>query len=212
MTQTHKPFVFELNFDADIVASVTEVIHPDLIKNFNQSDITKEKKISFEEGRRIGFEEGIVSGELRAITASQKNIQHVLEGIDNSLKLIVEQTQSTNQTLTKAVHTIMASILERLVPNLNAEFGSTRIRNGLWKILEELRVNHTLLCHCHPEQEEEIRHHITAATQKFGCAIDISLDDSLSMNQFKLSWSDGGALWDMNKLNDSILSLFRKEA
>lgn len=211
MTQ---PFIFELNFDQldDSKKNADQLEDPIL---YSQKNLDASFSDGFDKGRKQGVEEGIIEGELKALTEQQIQMHNAFLEINKKLSLILQHEVTYEKKIQENVKAIVLNLIDNLLPLYMEQHGSEELLLNIHNILEKTMKSESIHIFVHPSIVSDLKEQVEDLKNIFNKKeIKINFIDDPNIPQWdaKIEWSGGGARWQtsdtFNKLQSIIANNF----
>ncbi len=197
-----KPFLFDNNmFDDDALTKIIEE-EQQAKPEFTRDELAAEKQKSYDEGKQAGFSEseaGITKASLAVLEKVSRDIAVLFEAEDERAKKYEEET----------IH-LTLKIIQKLFPLYMEKYGEEEIKSAI----------KTALCtHNTPEKVRiEIQEDLLLSIEKYIKEMENSLNkritlvsnESLSKNECKISWPNGGIICNHNAIAEKTFSIIKE--
>ncbi len=204
---THTPFVFELSFDVpdDLIPVIPEEVKQPLL--YTQDDMNTALINARDKGRAIGFEEGFVQGELKAITERQLQIQAAFVKIYEDIEKLLEKEAAYEQQLYTSISELTQVIVQKVFPTFCMRHGANELMNAIHHILDTLVDPQPLVIQLAPAALGDIQEKIADIQARYANKVVLQENKTLKLCECVVEWNSGGARWSQNHLLTQIEGL-----
>ncbi len=170
---------------------------------FSEEELEAAKKSAFAEGHSQATREQI-DGQNQAIA-------NTLAVITKDISSLFAAEQERTKTYEQEAVSSTTHVFETLFPLYSARQGFSELRKTLSDILEKQRATRTINIFVAPDMQGGVEEHIqTISTQYADMHCDVIADEQLVGHACRLSWKDGGALYDPSALADEVLRILKQ--
>lgn len=170
---------------------------------FSEAQLEAARKAAFEQGRQQGIQESLQSREekLSGLIAS-------IAG--DTQKLFIAESERETLYETEAVKLSLA-VFENLFPLYTAQHGFDELKTVLTDILHRQEGQAEILIETAPSQKEGVEEHIAKLPPFSGKTMfKVAANESLQEGSCKLSWTQGGALYNSKALAEEIRGILEE--
>lgn len=201
---SRKKFMFDMNiFDEPEEEEIPEEPPPPPPPSFSEEELEAARHTAFEEGRKQGIQESLQSRE-------EKLALLVARITDDCHKLFAQEMVREKLYEEESVR-LARAIFQRLFPLYHAKTGFEEMKAVLDDILARQEGQAEILIEASPSQTEGVESHlagITALSRK--TIFKVSANESLQEGECKLTWTNGGALYNANALAGEIHAILEE--
>lgn len=199
-------FVFDLSFDVDEKIQTIEEEALPLI--YDQHDLDDAMGQGMVKGRAIGFEEGFVQGELKAITTRHLEMQAAFMKIYDTLETILKKEKMFEQTIQEQVYCLVKTIIEKVFPSYCQTHSHNEMLAALDHLMSTFIDPEPITIFIAPEVLEDIQEKIIDMQKRFDQSVQLKTNDQLQPWECSIEWHGGGARWSQEKILNQITALF----
>lgn len=201
-----KKFMFDMNiFDEPEEEEVQVPPPPPPPPTFSETQMEAARSAGFEKGRQQGLQESAQSREERLaglIARITEDARHLFEGEAAREKLYEAEAVRLAQ-----------AIFEQLFPLYHARHGFDELKAVLTDILQRQEGQAEILIETSPGQKEGVEAHI-GSLRSHGAhgktMFRVSASESLQEGQCRLSWTNGGALYNAPAMAKEIRGILEE--
>lgn len=192
-----KKFLFDSNrFDAPDEDENDEPVVP----TFSEEELEQAKKIAYESGKSQGLKEAEASRE--------KHVATLTESIMMDIKNLFSEEQGRASTYEEEAVRLSTQIFETLFPYLNEKHGIDEIKSIIKQVLTAQSEQPSIVVEVNTEYKSDIDSFIENIKKQLHGSGDIDVigNEELGASDCRLSWKDGGARRDTQRLCTQILN------
>jgi len=169
---------------------------------FSEDELAAEKAKSFKDGHTQATQE-----------AQDSHSRHLTLVADAILKdmstLFAQEGEREKAYQNEAVH-LTLSALEKLFPYYAQSHGFEELKNTLENVIESQSAQKSVQILVHPEMIEDVNTFVDKLrSQNSTLLLEVSDDGTLGKDACRLSWKDGGALYDPESMTQEILGILK---
>lgn len=197
-------FLFDKNiFDAPEEEEVPKEPPPPPPPSFSEEELAAARHEAFEQGRKQGLQEERQSRE-------EKLAGLIARVTEDCHKLFAQEFIREKRYEEEAVK-LTSAIFKRLFPIYHAHCGFAELKAALDDILARQEGQAEILIETSPEQAEGVKSHLGGiSTLSRKTVFTVSANESLPEGECKLSWTNGGALYNANAMADEIRGILEE--
>ncbi len=196
---TGEPFFFDQHvFDSDDPHAYEEQ-KPEK-PEFTASELDAAKAQAFEEGKRAGVQENEAS-----LTQS---VLGLLQKVDRDMNVLRVAEQDRIQKFEAEALHLTHSIISKIFPVLNKTHGQEELQNMIASTLESQRSIEKLSLEVHGDMLPPLK--VFLEQQDAGKNIALSSNSALGLDEFRITWPDGGLIVNRLDMVDEILTMIQE--
>ena len=187
-------FLFNVNiFDDGYVEEVEEEEPPP--PTFSEEELAEAKMQSFNQGKDAGATQEIESRE--------QHVADSIEVISKTVSTLIDQESERENLFDTEVAATFFAVFKKLYPHFETQHGLDEMLKALESILKSQHSQKQITILTHPDVTPGID---TMLKERISLDVEFIVkgDETLSENQCKLAWADGGAIIDRQKLAQEI--------
>ncbi len=197
--------VFNIDFN---VKDVQVASQKDEMQLNIEENLKKAKAESYAAGFSRGFEDGMVRGELGALTKSQKNAEAAFIKIYEDISALLKQEGIYDQALTTMAINLASTIVKKVLPHYLSKYGADEMEHAIRYILSTLLDHQDVSISLANSTREDIYERIADIQASIPNKVILQTHDELKEWECLVEWKGGGARWSQPDLLDNIEGLF----
>jgi flagellar biosynthesis/type III secretory pathway protein FliH len=197
--------VFNIDFSVKDVQTASQ---KDEIQLHIEENLKNAKAESYAAGFARGLEEGMVRGELGALTKNQKNSESAFIKIYGDVNALLKQEYIYDQALTETVLNLATTIIKKVLPQYANKYGVDEMEHAVRYILSTLLDHQDVSIFLTTSTREDIYERIADIQTCIPNKVTLQTDDALKEWECRIEWKGGGARWSQPDLLDNIEGLF----
>lgn len=202
-TMKSRPFMFDGHvFDKDSAKQkkASEPKPPEL--KYTDNDLQIEKEKAFAEGKKAGISE--------AQNGHTQEILKLVQKIDRNFPLLFAAEDDRNARYeVEAVH-LTYRILEKLFPIYMENKGFDELKHSIKSAIDEQKNIPAVLLDINESHAQELESFLSASPTYVNKQIVVRANSALSRMECDLSWPDGGAILNRNKIAHKIMTILQE--
>lgn len=197
-------FMFEGNvFDPLSKHEVEEEEEPPPPPVFSEEELAAAKASSFDEGKREGLTESQNSRE--------QAVSETLNRISIALVTEFDAEKHREKIYEAEALALSLSIFETLFPVFTKDHGLTEIKTAITQVIQDESGQGKIRIELSPDETAPLTEHLTHLPIENGTErLNIVTNDTFTDGQFKLTWDDGGAVRDSQKMAGTVASILKQ--
>ncbi len=190
-----KPFfnsnVFGDDYEVD-EEEIEEIALPPPV--FSEEELNAEKEKAFNKGKAEGVRETVESRD--------QLVAGLLSDLTQATRTLIGAENEREKRFEGEAVRLCLQIFEQLFPHYHTQQGFEEMQQALLSIIQSEEGTSQILIEVHPDYVSDIQGFIKsrAAELPRDCCYEVSGAASFNTSQFKLSWKDGGAVYDIDSL------------
>lgn len=199
MTNKGNPFHFDSNFFDPEDPRYTPIDRTKPKAEYTLSQINEAKEAAFEAGRIAGFKE--------AQSSLNQDIQRALQKLDReTTMLFVAEEERNTRFEAEAVH-LTIKIFEKIFQAYAGRHGTSELKAIISHALREHKEQNLLAVEVHPSLQAGLQDYVNQLPEESHARISVKGSGSLSKQECKILWANGGITYDMNKIKAKIFAM-----
>lgn len=203
----NKECVFNIDFS---VKDVQVASQKDADQLKIEENLKNAQAESYAAGFTRGFEEGMVRGELGALTKNQKHYESAFIKIHGDVNSLLKQEHVYDQALTATVFNLATAIIKKVLPHYSNKYGVDEMEHAIRYILPTLLDHQDVSIFLATSTREDIYERIADIQACLPNKVTLQIDDALKEWECRVEWKGGGARWSQPDLLGSIQELFKQ--
>lgn len=201
-TMKGRPFMFDGNvFDKDAVKQKQAEPKPPEPK-YTDHDLNLEREKAYAEGRKAGITE--------AQNGHTQEILKLVQKIDRQIPLLfAAEDDRCNRYEVEAVH-LTYRILEKLFPIYMQHHGFDELKHSIKNAIESQNNIPAITLDLHESHAHDIEPFLADLAIYTNKQISVRANSSLARMECDLSWPDGGAILNRNKIAHKIMTILQE--
>lgn len=197
--------VFNIDFNVNDVqvASQKDEIQLNIAENLKNAQAE-----SYAEGFSRGLEEGMVRGELGALTKNQKHVEAAFIKIHGDVNALLKQEYIYDQALTETVLNLATTIIKKALPHYSNKYGINEMEHAIRYILSTLLDHQDISIFLATSTKDGVYERIADIQNCIPNKITLQTDEALKEWECRIEWKGGGARWSQPDLLESVQVLF----
>jgi flagellar biosynthesis/type III secretory pathway protein FliH len=205
--------IFSLDFN---INNKSIVIEEDLQKNIIEENVQQNIKRDLENARlegfsagyALGFEEGNMHGQLKAITKNQQITEDIFVKMYKDIESILKQEVIYDEKITDVILKISSAIIKKVLPHYINKYGANEMEFAIRYILSTLLDHQDITISISSVMFDHVYENIAEIQKSFPNKLTFTSDDSLKELESCVYWKGGGARWSQPDLLDNIQDIF----
>lgn len=204
------PFNIDFNIEeepiaVEIVEEIEESRHI-----YTQEDIDAARREGLSEGHKKGFEEGIIRGELSALTKNEKDTTKAFVHIFEYIKNIHQKEAYYEKHLLETTLELSMAIIQKIFPIYSNKHGLGEIEGVVRYILSTLLDHQDIKIFLATENIDDLYNRIEEIQTCFPNKLTLHSDNSLKAGECRIKWQGGGARWSQPIIFENIQNIFTR--
>lgn len=181
----------KLNKNAENISKFLIEFYPDFDEKFDCQAIEEAHAKGYEAGFDEGMRLGIQKGMSEAISDSSVQINTLLLSIKDQLGQLSKWEEDFQSNFFVNVLKLTQVITQKVIPYLHQQGAAYEIEKTINHIIEKMVIVQPLTIRIHPSLSKELKNLLTNLELH-----KLEIDESLLVDECRVDWSGGGAIWN----------------